>query len=509
MFQPISIQLESVGKMNGLHAISRSAEFLSCARTSLRIEQHRQQEIVHNQLLGISVSSSKNNIFPSKLSYIDHNSLKLFDNSSVSQEQQLQECDKGRKNEALEALKDTNSLLSILDNILSKLSDLVKNRGRTNDPTHEINICVSDFHGYYNDLANFLTNVIPNAARKSLQDGEITSNQRKKHYETVVIILRKESEKRFNYFKLAMNQRGEAIMDMTKRRQRLFNSDIQERKKITISGNVGSNIYSKSNISGQKSALMTGCTKSVTSDQYMISDYNSLVTTSNRTKIPLESQISSPLFLMTDANSSFMMPFSGINIDNSLPPSNHVKFNGKYNNLSNEKYNDLLIDGKKREGFQEYGGYGGYYAYCNPSNSFGVRRRCGEITHSKHLGRSYHSEIISTEGDINVGSEKSIMMKQIKRPLSRLSSSRLVAAEATERSLSELTKLFSSMSTLILSQDEILTRIEDDIEMTIGEIETGSSEISKLYISTKSKRHLILKVFGIMIFLIISMRIYY
>merc|ERR1712150_161202 len=266
--------------------------------------------------------------------------------------------------------------------------------------------------------------------------------------------------------------------------------------------------YSKNMIALKKSTVIVGCTKSMKSDKYMKSDYNSLVVPSNRTKVSLESQMSSPLFSMTDATSSFMTPLSRINIDNSLSRSNYFKGNEKNNKLIKEKCNDFTDYGKGKD-VKKIVGYGGYYAYCNPSNSFGVRRRCGEMTHSKHHDQTFNSEIVSMEENINVCTDKSIKRKQIKKHLSRLSISRLVAAEAAERSLSELTKLFSSMSTLILSQDEILTRIEDDIEMTIGEIEIGSSEISSMYTSTRSNRQLILKVFVIMIFLIISMRIYY
>jgi len=182
-----------------------------------------------------------------------------------------------------------------------------------------------------------------------------------------------------------------------------------------------------------------------------------------------------------------------------------VKGNDKDNTLSSKKRNEF----KNEEDFKELGGYGGYYGYCNSPNLFGIRRRSGEMTYSKNLDQPYNSGIIDMEADINFLTEKSTKTRQIKRPLSKLSTVRLVSAEAAERSLSELTKLFSNMSTLIVSQGEILTRIEDDIEMTIGEIETGSSEISKLYTSTKSNRQLILRVFGIMTFLIIFMRIYY
>ena len=54
---------------------------------------------------------------------------------------------------------------------------------------------------------------------------------------------------------------------------------------------------------------------------------------------------------------------------------------------------------------------------------------------------------------------------------------------------------------------ELLERIEDDLEAAELDIDAGHDELVKVYGMTKGNRGLILKVFGILIFLIIFMMV--
>ena len=68
--------------------------------------------------------------------------------------------------------------------------------------------------------------------------------------------------------------------------------------------------------------------------------------------------------------------------------------------------------------------------------------------------------------------------------------------------------MFTKMSTLISQQGEVLERIEDDVEAAGLDIDAGHDELVKVYGMTKGNRGLILKVFGILIFLIVFMKLY-
>jgi syntaxin 5 len=68
--------------------------------------------------------------------------------------------------------------------------------------------------------------------------------------------------------------------------------------------------------------------------------------------------------------------------------------------------------------------------------------------------------------------------------------------------------LFGKMSTLLSQQAEVVDKVEDDVEAAMVDVAAGHDEITTLYSIKKGNRALIIKVFAILIFFIIFMRIY-
>jgi syntaxin 5 len=81
-------------------------------------------------------------------------------------------------------------------------------------------------------------------------------------------------------------------------------------------------------------------------------------------------------------------------------------------------------------------------------------------------------------------------------------------ARQVEKSLAEIGTVFGKMSTLLVSQGETITKIEDDIESAHYDVSAGQNEITILYQLKKGNRMLIIKTFALLIFLIIFMRFY-
>jgi len=114
------------------------------------------------------------------------------------------------------------------------------------------------------------------------------------------------------------------------------------------------------------------------------------------------------------------------------------------------------------------------------------------------------------EDKYNKSSESSSSMQQqiSQRREQRATHARAQQARLAERSIAELGVMFTKMSTLISQQGEVLERIEDDVEAAGMDIDAGHNELVKVYGMTKGNRGLILKVFGILIFLIIFFKLY-
>ncbi|KAI2502575.1 hypothetical protein MHU86_11922 [Fragilaria crotonensis] len=90
----------------------------------------------------------------------------------------------------------------------------------------------------------------------------------------------------------------------------------------------------------------------------------------------------------------------------------------------------------------------------------------------------------------------------------RQTKTRLEHAKQAEKSLAELSTLFSKMSNLIVAQGETLDKIEDDVEAAHTDVAAGQAEIQILYSLKKGNRALILKTFAVVIFVILFMRLY-
>jgi syntaxin 5 len=81
-------------------------------------------------------------------------------------------------------------------------------------------------------------------------------------------------------------------------------------------------------------------------------------------------------------------------------------------------------------------------------------------------------------------------------------------AKQAESTLAELGTLFGKMTHLISAQGEQLEKLEDDVEAAMGDVTAGQEEIQTLYSIKKGNRALIIKVFAILIFFILFMRLY-
>ena len=143
-----------------------------------------------------------------------------------------------------------------------------------------------------------------------------------------------------------------------------------------------------------------------------------------------------------------------------------------------------------------YGGYGASYGssgYGGASQSMhntGMRQRKG------------------TTHDNTTTQDATVQMQIQERQERRATKSRLESAKQAKSTLAELGTLFGKMSTLIVSQGEVLEKVEDDVEAAYGDVSAGEQEIQTLYSIKKGNRGLIVKVFLILIFFIIFMRLY-
>jgi hypothetical protein len=286
--------------------------------------------------------------------------------------------------------------------------------------------------------------------------GKRVSIQRRKHYELLSSHLESLMKERMDTLKKELEMRSVVIRDQMSHRKKLLSAGGTDGGSSTTNRRV--NVPLQKNLSANSSAA----------------------------------QFQSPLFTMTASGNAPNLGKPANNYSAStLPASAPASTNGT-----------SAVNKSSYAGYGGYGGYGGASATAAPSFSTGMRQRKQQPSQPSQM-------TIDQGGDDDDKYTKDNTLQQIQtRRQNRQTASRLHSARLAEKSIAELTTMFSKMSTLISQQGEVLERIEDDVEAAGGDIDAGHDELVKVYGYTKGNRGLILKVFGVLIFLIFFMKFY-
>merc|ERR1711942_586874 len=79
-------------------------------------------------------------------------------------------------------------------------------------------------------------------------------------------------------------------------------------------------------------------------------------------------------------------------------------------------------------------------------------------------------------------------------------SSRADAMHTIDSTIVELGGIFSQLATMVKEQEEMVQRIDSNVDDTALNVELGHNEILKYFQSVTSNRWLMIKIFGVLIF---------
>mmetsp|Transcript_11611 Transcript_11611/g.24612 ORF Transcript_11611/g.24612 Transcript_11611/m.24612 type:complete len:443 (-) Transcript_11611:1331-2659(-) len=435
-----------------IQAVSRSNEFLSCAKTSLKLRQqerfrHDQQQRDPSQGGPLPPPPSNVKILLSTL--------------------------KGPPPASLVILEDGLTLLRGMEYGTKQLQVLVRRRGHTNDPTQEIGAIVKQLEQDFKELTSYCEQLSRIQRRK--QEG--------RHWGLIV-----------QWFQQVANHHSMQLQDCLKLRGEILAEQAQKRRKLVETG------------FGNKNK------KSSSSNEIEIGTASAEVPPSGKAT-PL---FDSPLFTAkppkrytnsttrggaanSHASQSHRRQDLQSNYRNTQPST---ALSGSSSNYYREKTSQMNGTGAGTDAPAYgaaysanhnscYAGYGGG-GYGNS----GMRQRRGNNQSSSTIPFQEQEEEEKIHSQIQVRERK------------RQTQQRLDEARQAESTLSEVAKLYSKMSTLITQQGETLEKIEDDVECALVDVSAGQEELTKLYSIKKGNRPLIIKIYAILIFLIVFMRGY-
>eukprot|EP00579_Thalassiosira_antarctica_P001153 CAMPEP_0201868614 /NCGR_PEP_ID=MMETSP0902-20130614/2419_1 /ASSEMBLY_ACC=CAM_ASM_000551 /TAXON_ID=420261 /ORGANISM="Thalassiosira antarctica, Strain CCMP982" /LENGTH=460 /DNA_ID=CAMNT_0048393973 /DNA_START=21 /DNA_END=1403 /DNA_ORIENTATION=- len=436
------------------NAVNRSNEFLSASRTALKIaQQHRQRQ--QGELGGYDRQSSDANALPEWMANLSPLELKLY------QQPPPAVYDSHNDDDTLALIQDSQTLLQLLDTHLSELHSLVRRRGHTNDPTLEIQSVIEKFQEGAKEVKDVCDSL--RLAGTQPCNSNRSSTQRRKHYELLSLQLESQAKERMDQLKKDLETRSQVLRDQSHRRKLLASGG---------GAGLGSGVGQGSANSNPMGTRTTQPTR---------------LPPQNKAAVNASSQFQSPLFTAT----------SGGAVGKKNGPSAYSGYAG---------YGGSSTNGSK-------GGYAGYGGTTSapPSFATGMRQRKQQQQPKSHMqidsgneDNDYKDKYNKSQDDTTTSVQQQISIRREKRA----TQSRTHQARLAEKSIAELGVMFTKMSSLVSQQGEILERIEDDVEAAGGDIDAGHDELVKVYGMTKGNRGLILKVFGILIFLIIFMKLY-
>ncbi|KAL7467056.1 hypothetical protein ACHAXS_007326 [Conticribra weissflogii] len=500
------------------HSVNRTKELLSCARTAFKIAQQKRRQFQQSQQQRQQTnghsswkkSKEEGDLIPEWMLELDPNDLTLYvpPPPSFSQLDENDGSGHGNSNSnsnsssTRQLMKDAQTLLAILDSHLTDLHSLVRRRGHTNDPTMEIQSLLEKFQSIGIELKEGISSLrsagtipVENNSGEKIK----SSGQRRRHYELLSDRLENDAKERMDKLKKELETRSQVLRDQNVHRRKLLGNASNHNKPATKSGGLGGavNLGSSGHGVGRTVSGVGGGSPGIGRVNHIPAK------TALGAAASASQQFQSPLFTMTASSSS------------SAPPS----MNGNGTTSSSLDKPPSYTSGT-RSGYSGYAGYGGAtpsaagYGGTSTAPSFatGMRQRKQQQTPTRQTQSSLQIDR-GHEDDADKDDEnkysKSTTQQQIQiRRQNRETQSRLASARLAEKSIAELGVMFTKMSTLISQQGEVLERIEDEVERAGGDIDAGHDEIVKLYGMTKGNRALILKVFGILIFFIVFMKLY-
>lgn len=467
------------------NAVNRSNEFLSCTRTALKIAQQQYHNQQH-QDNGGSNNNSNTVQLPEWMINITPNELNLYQHPATPYNEHSEDDD-----DTISLIQDSQTLLNLLDTHLSELNVLVRRRGHTNDPTLEIQSIMEKFQEgakEIKDVCDLLrlsgtkpfSNSIYNEYKRS-------SSQRRKHYELLSQQLESQAKERTDQIKKELETRSKVLRDQTQRR------------KLLATG-VGVGVGAPTSSNG---VVANGST----ANRVMMNQPT--ITTrlpTQKRAVNTSSQFQSPLFTTTQPGVGGVgVAAAARKITSSTATKTGYSGYAGYGGAQAPTSNGV---GASRG----YAGYGGTTS-APPSFATGMRQRKGGDQQSQQPKSHIQIDNGSNEDNdyedkYNKNGESSIQAQILQRRTNRATKNRAAQARLAEKSIAELGVMFTKMSSLISQQGEVLERIEDDVEAAGLDIDAGHDELVKVYGMTKGNRGLIIKIFGILIFLIIFMKLY-
>ena len=465
------------------HAISRSKELLACARTAQRLLSK----------LADNNNNNNNNILAHAHAHAQplRSTLSLWQQSTTN---------------ANVALEDGAIAVQATERIVEQLEKLVRQRGHTNDPTDRIEACMAEFKVCMEELMSAAMSIrqvpLNNDKGNSSSLGLFARSQlqRKKHFEVVASTIEQRGKVLTERFQSALSVRSDVLKLQA------------QRTKMLVTNSTSTNHNNRVNSTGAAAPVSGKGGNGIGVRSGAISNKSSGGLSLKSMDI---NQLNSPLFTMTGTKGA--VPTSTSIVPQQQQQSNKMRVNNYVNQKSFKNTNSNDLSSKSDPAPTTAKPYSVSQIQTDMASTYMGMRRRGvkpQVSSSYYQAYSqqqsgyYNQSHIYEDEDKHNKSAQSVQQQVQQRRNARNTKHRLDNARQVESAIVELGQMFGKMASLVSQQQELVDKIEDDVESSMVQVQAGAEEIQKVFEIVQSNRGLIFKIFGLLIFFILFFKIY-
>ncbi|CEL97048.1 unnamed protein product [Vitrella brassicaformis CCMP3155] len=130
------------------------------------------------------------------------------------------------------------------------------------------------------------------------------------------------------------------------------------------------------------------------------------------------------------------------------------------------------------------------------------RKMYGDTMASSSASSAYPFQHTSPEAAANIDMEGGQQTQLLDRGTT-YHTSRAEAVENVQKVIGELAQIFQRVAGLVQEQDEMIRRIDDDVDTTLANVRAGQTALLDYFHRISSNRGLILKIFLILVFFVV------
>ena len=403
--------------------------------------------------------------------------------------------------------ENVHKQIIFIESQLIKLGKLVHKGGMFDNTTNEVNdltaLCKAQLERCNTDL------------KLLQQQGTLNVNQTTaEHFKILVDSLRRNLSDHGKKFKEILESRSATLKRQHKRRQKFASNDIAVAAPVVTAAPRGNMNHNNNNNMNPRKPLHANNNNNNNRRQ-IVNNNNDMYTNNNNNNNPPSGGLRQRASIRQNNRNQQQNAFTNVPLyDNDNKKANVTNYNNNNtaSSFSNKASNNPYRSSSNQNNNRRVHHHNPYMSNSNNNNNnnnympvnpyMSSNDNDNNNNYQGTNNNNHHASIgIGNNNNYQPGYQSNFQTQQyyFKNDTSQRRSEAVQAA----KTISTISSMWSQMTNLIAQQDEMLPSIEDNIFQAEVHVNKGQTELLKYWQTIKGERALILKLFGVLLFIIL------